>query len=216
MKIEIWSDVACPFCYIGKRNFEAALEQFSENEFIEVEWKSFQLDPNAAPKTGVDAYTYLADLKGKSLEWSVQAHQQITEMAAQTGLEYRFDIAKPANTLQAHRLIQLAKTQDLGGEAEEALFSAHFTEGRDLNQLSTIIEIGTDIGLSGEDLELLTDGNAFTDEVKRDIFEARQLGINSVPFFVLDNKYGVSGAQPPGVLAQYIEKAFTGWENVNL
>lgn len=216
MKIEIWSDIACPFCYIGKRNFEDALEQFSENEFIDVEWKSFQLDPNAAPKTGVDAYTYLAELKGKSLEWSVQAHQQITEMAAQAGLEYRFDIAKPANTLQAHRLIQLAKSQGLGNEAEEALFSAHFTEGRDLNQLSTIIEIGTDIGLSNEDLELLTDGNAFTDEVKRDIFEARQLGINSVPFFVLDNKYGVSGAQPAGVLAQYIEKAFTGWENVNL
>lgn len=216
MKIEIWSDVICPFCYIGKRNFEQALGEFSESDYIEVEWKSFQLDPNAKPESGVDAYTYLAETKGKTLEWSYQVHQQITEMAAQSGLDYHFDIAQPANTFLAHRLIQLAKTKGKGADAEEALFSAYFTEGRNIQDVSTIIEIGTDLDISSDALKLLVDSDIYSEEVKRDIYEAKQLGINSVPFFVLDNKYGVSGAQPAKTLAAYIEKAFTEWENVNL
>lgn len=216
MKIEIWSDVICPFCYIGKRNFEQALEEFSESHYIEVEWKSFQLDPKAKPAAGVDVYTYLAETKGKSLEWSYQAHQQIAEMAAQSGLEYRFDIAHPANTFLAHRLIQLAKTKGKGIEAEEALFSAYFTEGKNIQDDATIIEIGTDLEISSDELQLLVDTDIYSEEVNRDIYEAKQLGINSVPFFVLDNKYGVSGAQPVKTFAAYIEKAFTEWENVNL
>lgn len=216
MKIEIWSDVICPFCYIGKRNFETAMEEFSEAHYIEVEWKSFQLDPKAHPAPGVDAYTYLAETKGKSLEWSYQAHQQITEMAASVGLEYKFDIAKPANTFLAHRFIQLAKTHGKGSDAEEALFSAYFTEGRNIQDASTIIEIGTDLDISSDELQLLVDTDIYSEEVKRDMYEAKQLGINSVPFFVLDNKYGVAGAQPAKTLATYIEKAFTEWENVNL
>ena len=213
MKIEIWSDVVCPFCYIGKRHFEAALENFTENEFLEIEWKSFQLNPKSQPNPKDDAYTYLAEQKQKSLDWSIMAHQQVTEMAEQSGLEFRFEIAKPANTLLAHRLIQLAKTKKLGEKAEEALFRAHFTEGRNLNQLEVIHQIGKEIGL---DTAILKDENAFIKEVSRDLYEAQQLKISSVPMFVFDNKYGVSGAQPIEVFEGTLERAFSEWENINL
>lgn len=213
MKIEIWSDVVCPFCYIGKRHFEEALENFSETEFLEIEWKSYQLNPNSQPHPKDDAYTYLAETKQKSLDWSISAHQQITEMAAQSGLEFRFDIAKPANTLLAHRFIQLAKTKNLGEEAEEALFKAYFTEGKNLNQLEEIIQIGQEIGLNTDPLKV---ENSFVAEVRKDIYEAQQLRINSVPMFVFDNKYGVSGAQPVEMFTSTLEKAFSEWENINL
>lgn len=216
MKIEVWSDIVCPFCYIGKRNLETALEEFSESHDIEVIWKSFQLDPNAQPPEGVNSYQYLAQIKGKSLDWSIEAHQQITEMAAQVGLEYRFDLAKPANTFLAHRLIQLAKSLGKGEEAEEALFKAHFTDGKNIQDHRTIIEIGADLNIDAQEVQNLVDSDAYSDEVKRDIFEAKQLGISSVPFFVLDNKYGVAGAQPAHVLLSYIDKCYIEWENMNL
>lgn len=213
MKIEIWSDVVCPFCYIGKRHFEEAIENFSETEFLEIEWKSYQLNPNSQPNPKDDAYTYLAETKQKSLDWSISAHKQITEMAAQSGLEFRFDIAKPANTLLAHRFLQLAKTKNLGDDAEEALFKAYFTEGKNLNQFEEIEKIGQEIGLNTDPLK---DENAFVAEVRKDIYEAQQLRINSVPMFVFDNKYGVSGAQPVEAFTSTLEKAFSEWENINL
>lgn len=213
MKIEIWSDVVCPFCYIGKRHFEEALEKFSEVEHLDIEWKSFQLDPDSQPDTEKDSYTYLAEKKQKSLDWSIEVHQQITETASRSGLDFRFDIAKPANTLLAHRFIQLAKTENLGEEAEEALFKAHFTEGIDINKFEEIVKIGQEIGL---DTNPLKDKNAFVEKVRMDLYEAKQLGISSVPIFVFDNKYGVSGAQPVELFTNTLEKAFSEWENINL
>ncbi|HUH74994.1 MAG TPA: DsbA family oxidoreductase [Chitinophagales bacterium] len=213
MKIEIWSDVVCPFCYIGKRHFEESLAKFSEVEHLDIEWKSFQLDPEGQPDPQKDAYTHLAEKKQKSIDWSISVHQQITETAAKSGLEFRFDIAKPANTLLAHRLIQLAKTKHLGEAAEEALFKAHFTDGIDLNKFEEIEKIGHAIGL---DTDPLKDENAFVENVRMDLYEAKQLGISSVPIFVFDNKYGVSGAQPVELFTSTLEKAFSEWENVNL
>jgi len=196
MKIEIWSDIMCPFCYIGKRQLESALTEFPNNEF-EIEWKSFQLDPTITPQSGKDVFTFLAERKGISVEESKEMHKGVTERAKSVGLDYNFDKAIISNSLEAHRIIQFAKTKNLGNEMEEIFFKAYFTEGRDLNDGPTLIELAVKSGLDQiQVLEVLKDGNLFLDNVKNDISEAQQIGVQGVPFFVFDRKYAVSGAQP--------------------
>ncbi|MBS7253724.1 DsbA family oxidoreductase [Flavobacterium branchiicola] len=196
MKIEIWSDIMCPFCYIGKRQLETALEQFP-NEEIEIEWKSFQLDPTITPQSGKDVYTFLAERKGMSVEQSKEMHKGVTERAKSVGLDYNFDKAIISNSFTAHRVIQLAKTKKLGDKMEEIFFKAYFTDGRDLNNGPTLIELAEQAGLNKEEvLNVLTDENLFSKEVEHDIQEAQEIGVQGVPFFVFDRKYAVSGAQP--------------------
>jgi len=196
MKIEIWSDIMCPFCYIGKRQLESALTEFPNNEF-EIEWKSFQLDPSITPQSGKDVFTFLAERKGISVEESKEMHNGVTERAKSVGLDYNFDKAIISNSLEAHRIIQFAKTKNLGNEMEEIFFKAYFTEGRDLNDGPTLIELAVKSGLDQiQVLEVLKDENLFLDNVKNDISEAQQIGVQGVPFFVFDRKYAVSGAQP--------------------
>ncbi|KAF2327199.1 DsbA family oxidoreductase [Flavobacterium daemonense] len=196
MKIEIWSDIMCPFCYIGKRQLETALKQFPEDNF-EIEWKSFQLDPSITPQSGKDVYTFLAERKGMSLEQSKEMHKGVAERAKSVGLDYNFDKAVISNSLEAHRIIQLAKTKKLGDEMGEIFFKAYFTEGRDLNNGPTLIELGEKAGLDkAEILEVLQNENLFLKEVQHDITEAQEIGVQGVPFFVFDRKYAVSGAQP--------------------
>ncbi|TDO97120.1 DsbA family protein [Flavobacterium sp. 245] len=196
MKIEIWSDIMCPFCYIGKRQLETALAKFPENQF-EIEWKSFQLDPTITPQSGKDVYTFLAERKGMSLEQSKEMHKGVAERAKSVGLDYNFDKAVISNSLEAHRIIQLAKTKKLGDEMEEIFFKAYFTEGRDLNDGPTLIELGEKAGLDkNEILEVLQNENLFLKDVERDITEAQEIGVQGVPFFVFDRKYAISGAQP--------------------
>lgn len=215
MKIEIWSDVMCPFCYIGKRNFETALEQFENSKNIEVIWKSFQLDPempNVATENYVD---YLVKRKGMSAEQVKGMLANVTESAKQVGLSYNLDNSVLVNSLNAHKLLQFATTKGLGNELEERLFSAFFTEGKNIANLSTLTQLGTEIGL--DKIELQT---AFTDEnyavmITQDIADGRQLGVQGVPFFVLDRKYGVSGAQPPAVFLENLEEAFKEWRELN-
>jgi protein disulfide-isomerase len=196
MKIEIWSDIMCPFCYIGKRQLESALTEFPNNEF-EIEWKSFQLDPTITPQSSKDVFTFLAERKGISVEESKEMHKGVTERAKSVGLDYNFDKAIISNSLEAHRIIQFAKTKNLGNEMEEIFFKAYFTEGRDLNDGPTLIELAVKSGLDQiQVLEVLKDENLFLDNVKNDISEAQQIGVQGVPFFVFDRKYAVSGAQP--------------------
>jgi predicted DsbA family dithiol-disulfide isomerase len=196
MKIEIWSDIMCPFCYIGKRQLESALTEFPNDEF-EIEWKSFQLDPTITPQSGKDVFTFLAERKGISVEESKEMHKGVTERAKSVGLDYNFDKAIISNSLEAHRIIQFAKTKNLGNEMEEIFFKAYFTEGRDLNDGPTLIELAVKSGLDQiQVLEVLKDENLFLDNVKNDISEAQQIGVQGVPFFVFDRKYAVSGAQP--------------------
>lgn len=196
MKIEIWSDIMCPFCYIGKRQLETALEQFPGNEF-EIEWKSFQLDPTITPQSGKDVYTFLAERKGISVEQSIEMHKGVVERAKSVGLDYHFDKAIISNSLTAHRIIHLAKAKKLGDEMEEIFFSAYFTEGRDLNDGPTLIELAVKAGLDQTQvLEVLKDEDLFLKDVQHDITEAQEIGVQGVPFFVFDRKYAVSGAQP--------------------
>ena len=204
MKIEIWSDIICPFCYIGKRQLETALAEFPNEEF-EIEWKSFQLDPTITSQSGKDVYTFLAERKGISVEQSVEMHKGVTERAKSVGLDYHFDKTIISNSLTAHRIIQFAKTKKLGDEMEEIFFKAYFTEGRDLNDGPTLIELAAKAGLDQTQvLEVLKDENLFLNNVHADIHEANQIGVQGVPFFVFDRKYAVSGAQPVVTFVQTI------------
>ena len=215
MKIEIWSDVMCPFCYIGKRRFEDALQQFAHKDEVEVEWKSFQLNPDMKTDPSVNINQYLAEVKGWNLEYAQKMNDHVTEMAAQVGLKYDFDKAVVANSFNAHRLSHLAKKHGLGDAAEEALFKAYFTEGKNIDDQDTLIGLGVSIGLNADELKQALDSDDFADDVKHDIAEARQLGIQGVPFFVMNNKYGVSGAQAVPVFSETLEKSFAEWQQEN-
>lgn len=217
MKIEIWSDIMCPFCYIGKRNFETALSQFANKEFVEVEWKSFQLDPTIpeVPKYQDDMYMFVADRKGLSYEQSKKMHQDLIEYAKSLGLEYNFDKALVTNSLKGHRLIQFAKTKGLGEKAEERLFYAYFTEGKNLSTLATLIELGKEIGLTEIEVNTALTDSLYLQKVESDSKEAQTLGARGVPFFVIDRKYAIAGAQKPNEILKTLEKAFAEWQNDN-
>jgi predicted DsbA family dithiol-disulfide isomerase len=215
MKVDIWSDIRCPFCYIGKRKFETALAKFPQKDKVEVEWHSFELEPGLKTDTGVNLHDYLAQRKNISRESSVQLHKQVTETAKQVGLNYNFDTAVIANSFDAHRLIQLAKLNGLGDAAEERLFKAYFTEGKDISDHLTLIILGDEIGLSGKTVKQMLDSDEFADEVRYDERQAQELGVNGVPFFVMNDRHEVSGAQQPEVFLQTLEKAWQEYEKEN-
>jgi predicted DsbA family dithiol-disulfide isomerase len=206
IKIEVWSDVMCPFCYIGKRRLEQALEKFPKKDEVEIEWKSFQLDPNTKSVPGKDAYTYLAERYGRDIEWSKAMHENVTNMAAEVGLDYRFDKAQIANSFDAHRLEHLAKKLGKGNKAVELIFAAYFTEGKDIADIDTLIEIGKAAGIDQQEIEKVFKGSDFGNAVRQDIAEAQQLGITGVPFFVFNRKYGISGAQPVEEFSRTLEQ----------
>lgn len=196
MKIEIWSDVMCPFCYIGKRHLEAALEEFPAKDEVEIVWKSFQLNPYMPENSEEGVYEYLAQSKGISLDQSKEMHQRVEQMAENAGLHYNFDIAKVANSFKAHRVLQLAKRNHRGDELKEALLHAYFTEGKNISDRQVLVELAEKVGLTADDVELALTNEAFANYVRNDIEEARQIRVQGVPFFVFDRKYGISGAQP--------------------
>ena len=215
MKVEIWSDVMCPFCYIGKRRFEDALEHFEHKDEIEIEWKSFQLNPNMETNPNINIDQYLADVKGFTIDHARQLNAHVTQMAAEAGLTYNFDKAIVANSFNAHRYSHLAKKHGLGVEAEEQLFKAYFTDGKNIDDQDTLIELGAALGHDANEVKQALESNAYADEVKRDIAQAQYLGIQGVPFFVLNNKYAVSGAQAVPVFEQTLQKAFDDWQKEN-
>lgn len=215
MKIDIWSDIRCPFCYIGKRRFEKALDRFPQKDKVKVEWHSFELDPGIQTDKSINIYDYLATRKGVSREASVRMHEQVSEMARQEGLEYNFDLAVVANSFDAHRLIQMAKRYGLGDEAEERLFKAYFTEGKDISDHLTLIILGDEIGLNGKEVKVMLDSDLYADEVRYDQKQAREAGINGVPFFIMNEKYAVSGAQHPDVFLHALQKGWEDYEKQN-
>ena len=188
----------CPFCYIGKRHLEKALESFPGRDSVEITWKSYQLDPTIPMsfEEPVGVYEYLADRKGWSLEQSVQMHERVVEMAASVGLEYNFEKAVVANSLYAHRVIQLAKEKGLDDAIEEIFFRAYFTEGRDLASVAELVALGEEAGLAEADIRAAIASEEYAYRVSQDIQEGVNLGVRGVPFFVFDRKYGISGAEP--------------------
>ena len=188
----------CPFCYIGKRHLEKALESFSGRDEVEITWKSYQLDPSIPMQfeEPIGVYEYLAERKGWSMDQSEQMHQRVVEMAASVGLEYNFDRAVVANSLYAHRVIQLAKEKGLDDVIEEIFFRAYFTDGKDLSSVETLIELGEEAGLEATEIRAAIDSEELAYRVSQDIQEGVKLGFRGVPFFVFDRKYGISGAEP--------------------
>lgn len=207
MKVEIWSDVICPFCYIGKRKFEQAFEQFAGKDDVEIVWKSFQIMPDLQtdPERSVD--DVLVDKKRISLEQAKELNGYATQMAKTVGLDYDFDKAIPANTLRAHQFQHLAKSKGKGNEAEEMMFQSYFTDGKNIDDISTLVEIGKKIGLTQEEVKNAFSEKKYADAVQEDIAEAHKIGVTGVPFFVFDRTYGVSWAQDPSVFLQTLEKS---------
>ena len=213
MKVEIWSDMVCPFCYMGKHRFEKALAQFAGRNDVEVTWHSFQLYPGMKKiTTKENAYQYLARVKGISLDQSKQMHASVVQMAQSDGLQYNFDKTTVANSYNAHRLLQMAKKHGLASEAEEHIFKAYFTDGKDIDDIPTLTSIGVAIGLDKTAVEKMLRGTDFAAEVAADLKEADQIGITGVPFFVFDRKYAVSGAQPVDTFFASLQRAHSDWQ----
>ncbi len=206
MKVEIWSDVMCPFCYIGKRKFEKALSEFEGKEAVEIEWKSFQLNPDQETDPTKNINQYLSEIKGWSLEQAKEMNHRVSAMAKEVGLNYNLDKAVVANSFDAHRLIQLAKRKNLGDQMEEALFKAYFIDGKNTADHATLIALAGEAGIDETEAKAILDSGIFADEVEADIELAGQIGVRGVPFFVFDRKYAVSGAQPPEVFLETMKK----------
>jgi predicted DsbA family dithiol-disulfide isomerase len=209
MKVEVWSDVMCPFCYLGKRRFAVALAEFPDRDDVEVIWKSFQLNPSLETDPDISVTQYLAREKGLDVRVAEQMNDRVARMARQDGPIYNFDEVVVANTFDAHRLIHFARSQNLQDQVMEKLFSAYFTEGRNVDDRATLIELAREVGLDGDAVAAMLDSDAYTAEVNSDIEEARQLGISGVPFFVFDRAYAVSGAQDTEVFKAALEQSFS-------
>ena len=208
MKVEIWSDVVCPWCYIGKRRFESALARFAQRESVEVVWRSFELDPTAPAVRDVDAADRLAAKYGMTRQQAVETHDRMTQTAAAEGLTFRFDVSKSGNTFNAHRLVHLARARGLQGEVKERLMQAYFSDAEPIGDVEALVRLVAEVGISSAEARAVLSGDEYADEVRAEEREATELGINGVPFFVIDRRYGVSGAQPADILLQALEQAW--------
>ena len=208
MLVEIWSDVACPWCYLGKRRFERALEGFEHRSDVEVRWRSFELDPSAPPVRDGDPVQRLADKYGMSRAEAAAANDRLTRFATEAGLEYHLDKLRSGNTFDAHRLLHLAADKGIQDDVKERFLRAYFTETEPIGDHTALARVAVDAGLEPDDVEAVLASDRYADAVRADEAQATAYGITGVPFFVLDGKYGVSGAQPSDVLLQALRQAW--------
>ena len=206
LRVEIWSDVVCPWCYVGKRRFERALAAFDHRDDVELTWRSFELDPEAPREREHSGAEHLAAKYGMSVEQAHATNAQMTELAAGEGLEYHLDRTRGGNSFDAHRLIHVAADHGLQDAMKERLMRAYFTEGEAVGDRETLIRLADEVGLDARET---LNGDAYADAVNADVELAHRIGIRGVPYFVLDRRYGVSGAQPAELLLQALDKA---WE----
>jgi predicted DsbA family dithiol-disulfide isomerase len=210
LKVDIWSDIACPWCYIGKRKFERAVERFSaDGRDVEVEYHSFELAPDTPVDFEGSEVDFLVAHKGLPAEQVEQMLQQVSSIAESVGLSYDFDAMQHTNTVRAHQVLHLAKSRGLQPELKERLLRAYFEEGRHVGRAEDLADLSADVGLDRDEVLAALESEEFLPDVRADINQARAYGINGVPFFVLDQKYGVSGAQEPEVFLQAMTQA---WE----
>lgn len=207
IKIEVWSDINCPFCYIGKRHLESALQAFQKSNNIEVVWKSFELDPSSNPPKGADNTDLLAKKYGRDRQWAMQMNEKLTHMAAQAGLHFHLDKVIAANSFNAHRLIHLAKTHGLSEKIKEKLLAAKFVEGEDIGDNETLRKAAISIGLDSLEVTEVLESDLFGEKVRADEEEARALGIKGVPFFLFNKQKAISGAQGPEVFLAALNEA---------
>jgi predicted DsbA family dithiol-disulfide isomerase len=209
MDIEIWSDIACPWCYVGKRRFEAALAQFEHRDDVNVTWRSFELDPEAPAEREGDRAEHLARKYGMSVEQAQQAERQMTETAAGDGLEFRFDVARAGNTFDGHRLVHLAKAHGRQDEMKERLLRAYFSEGELISDHDALARLADEVGLPADEVRETLAGDRYAAYVREDERLAHGFGISAVPTFVVDRRIGASGAHPPEALLSLLNQ---GWE----
>ncbi len=213
MDVEIWSDIACPWCYVGKRRFEAALDRFEHRDEVRVTWRSFELDPSAPPERTGDRAARLAEKYGISLEEARASERRLTEIAAGEGLEFRFDIARSGLTFDGHRIIHLAAEHGLQDAMKERLLRAYFTEGELVADHDTLVRLAREVGVPEAQARATVSGDRFADAVRDDELTAQRLGITAVPTFVVDRALGASGAHPPEQLLELLRQ---GWSSRSL
>ncbi|MGZ0710771.1 DsbA family oxidoreductase (plasmid) [Coraliomargarita sp. W4R53] len=212
IKIDVWSDIACPWCFIGKRNLETGLATASLDQDapqVEVTYRSFELSPDTPVDFDGDELQFLADHKGMAREQVTEMLDRVTSVAAEAGLEYNFDILKHTNTVKAHELLHFAKENEHQLPLAERLMTAYFTEGRHLGRVDDLVDLAAEVGLNADDARAALENDTYLDAVRADQAQARAYGINGVPFFVVDGKYGVSGAQPAEAFTQIVRQV---WE----
>jgi predicted DsbA family dithiol-disulfide isomerase len=207
--VEIWSDIACPWCYVGKRRFEAALAGFEHRDAVEVTWRSFELDPAAPAERPLSGAEHLAEKYGTSVDQARAMHDRMTEVAASEGLDFHFDRARGGNTFDAHRVVHLAAEHGKQDAMEERLMRAYLSDGELISDAATLERLAIEVGVPAEAVRDLLAGERFADAVRDDERTGAALGISGVPFFVVDRQFGASGAQPPEVLGELLQRA---WE----
>ncbi len=214
LRVEVWSDVACPWCYIGKRRFAAALDGFAHREHVVVRWRSYLLSPEAPVGSPLTEAQMLAQAKGLPLDAVEEMFAHVTAVAAGVGLTYRFDTVRPANTFDAHRLVHLARRHgdDAADRTVEALMSAHFEQGLAVDDRDVLVGVAADVGLDPDAARRALAGDDAADDVLADLDEGRTVRVSGVPFFVLDRRFGVSGAQPTELFARALERAWSAVE----
>jgi predicted DsbA family dithiol-disulfide isomerase len=207
MKIEIWSDIACPFCYIGKRKLEKAIQRLPDSEGIVLEWKSFQLNPTLQTDPNQNTLTHLAETKGWTMDQTLQMTAQVTAMGKEEGLNFNFEKTAVANTKRSHRLLHLAKKYNCQNELKEQLFKFYFEEGKNIDDLETLLQCAEQVGIPQAEAKKVLDTHGFEEEIDQDVYESRLIGVQGVPFFVFDRKFGISGAQPDEVFDRTLQQA---------
>ena len=208
MLVEVWSDVVCPWCYLGKRHLEAALAAFPHAAETTVAWRSFELDPRAPSRIEGSLQELIARKYGMTAEQAAAGNARLTSLAAQVGLRYRLDDVKVGNSFDAHRLIHLAGTYGLAPVAKERFLAAYFTEGAAIGDHEVLARLAGDVGLDSSEVRSVLDGDAFAEDVRADERRAGELGISGVPFFVVDGRWGISGAQPPDTILRVLDQAW--------
>jgi predicted DsbA family dithiol-disulfide isomerase len=209
MNVEIWSDIACPWCYVGKRRFEAALARFEHSDDVHVTWRSFELDPGAPHEREGDRAERLAEKYGMTVEHAREMERQMTETAAGEGLDFRFDIARSGTTFDGHRLIHLAGEHGLQDAMKERLLRAYFGEGELMSDPDTLVRLAGEVGVAEDEVREMLAGDRFAEEVREDERMAQAFGISAVPTFVVDRKLGASGAHPPEALLRLLDEGWT-------
>jgi predicted DsbA family dithiol-disulfide isomerase len=208
LQIDIWSDIACPWCYVGKRRLEKALEQFPQRDSVVIHWRAFELDPSAPRRIEGDHAERLAKKYGMSVPQAQKRIDQLCEVALAEGLDFDFEHIHSGNTFDAHRVIHLAADHGLQGEMKERLLHAYFTENAPIGEPEVLVRLAAETGLDADEVSAMLASDTYRDEVRADEKQAARLGINGVPFFVLGGKYGVSGAQPAEVMLRALNQAY--------
>ncbi|WP_294641920.1 DsbA family oxidoreductase [uncultured Rothia sp.] len=216
MRIDIWSDIVCPFCYVGKRNLEQALAEFEHRDEVEVVWHSFELDPSATEHPAGSLPELIAKKYSMPLEQAIASQESLAERAREVGLEFNWRQARYGNTFDAHRVIQYAAEQGLASAAQEAFKMAYFTQGRSVQDHESILDIASEIGLDTAEVEAVLKSDRYAVQVRADEQLAHQLGITGVPFFLFESKWAVNGAQPAEALVQALRHVWEQTRQVEL